>query len=252
MIRLGVNVDHVATLRQARYRNQPNAVQAEPSPLEFALAARKAGAHGITAHLREDRRHMQEKDIFLLRQKVDLPLNLEMAPIAEMVQFAKNLRPPHICLVPENRKEVTTEGGLDVGKHHKALRKVIAELQLCRCRVSVFIDPDPHQVEASAEVGAQVVELHTGCYANARTKTERIRELRRLQQAAIKAHQLGLEVHAGHGLHYNNIEGIFVVPYLAEVNIGHAIVSRAVMVGAEKSVREMLQLLKKYRSPAKE
>jgi pyridoxine 5-phosphate synthase len=250
MIRLGVNVDHVATLRQARYRDEPDSPLAEPDPLEFALAAKSAGAQGITAHLREDRRHMQEKDILLIRKKCGLPLNLEMAPTAQMVAFAKKIRPPHVCLVPENRQEVTTEGGLDVRKNLEALGAVVAELQQCRCRVSLFIDPQPEQVEAAALAGADVVELHTGCYARARTRTERTREVRRLLEAAFKAHQLGLELHAGHGLNYENIEGIFVVPGLAEVNIGHSIISRAVMEGAVKAVREMVRLLKKYRLAA--
>jgi len=247
MIRLGVNVDHVATLRQARYRDEPHSPLAGPSPLEFALAARQAGAHGITAHLREDRRHMQEQDILLLRRKAGLPLNLEMAATEEMVDFAKKIRPPHVCLVPENRQEVTTEGGLDVSKNLGRLGAAVAELQRSRCRVSLFIDPEPAQVEAAALAGADVVELHTGCYARARTRTEKLREVRRLLEAAFKAHQHGLELHAGHGLNYDNIQGIFVVPGLAEVNIGHAIICRAVMEGAQKAVRDMLRLLKKYR-----
>lgn len=247
MLRLGVNVDHVATLRQARYRGQHTSVFAEPDPLVFALEAQKAGAHGITAHLREDRRHMQESDITALRSKVDLPLNLEMAATEEMVAFAKKIRPPHVCIVPERREELTTEGGLNVRKDLEKLARVISALQKSRCRVSLFIDPDVEQVEASALAGADVVELHTGAYAQTTKEANRKHEVRRLIEAAFKAHQLGLEVHAGHGLSYENISGIFVVPGLSEVNIGHSIISRAVILGAGNAVREMLKLMKKYR-----
>ncbi len=247
MLRLGVNVDHVATLRQARYRGLHKAKFAEPDPLAFALAAQKVGAHGITAHLREDRRHMQESDILALRRKVEIPLNLEMAATPEMVAFAKKIRPPHVCLVPEKREELTTEGGLDVISDLQRISQITAELQKIRARVSLFIDPDPKQVESAAIAGADVVELHTGTYAHAKTKSQRTHEIRRLIEAAFKAHQLGLEVHAGHGLNYENLLGILIVPGLNEVNIGHSIISRALSVGAERAVRDMLHIVKKYR-----
>jgi pyridoxine 5-phosphate synthase len=236
MIKLGVNIDHVATLRQARYKDPVAGTVAEPDPLAAALEVERAGAHGVTVHLREDRRHIQDSDVRLIRRRIRIPLNLEMADVPEIVAIAEELRPAEVCLVPEKRQEVTTEGGLNVTG--KSLPRTIARLNKAGIAVSLFIDPDPKQVRAAAAVGAQLIELHTGAYAHGKKG-----ELKKLIAAAELAHKLGLRVNAGHGLNYQNTPGILVVPHLETLNTGHAIISRAVYVGLERAVREMLALM---------
>ncbi|HEY5954401.1 MAG TPA: pyridoxine 5'-phosphate synthase, partial [Terrimicrobiaceae bacterium] len=241
-INLGVNVDHVATLRQARYREVPDAPHAEPDPLAAALAAERAGAHGITAHLRLDRRHMQERDIRNLRQRLATKLNLEMGNSPEIVELALEVLPQDVCLVPENRQEVTTEGGLDCAAQTASLRPTISCLKERGIMVSLFIDPEGRQVMAAADLGAHCVELHTGAFANSLGADREI-ELARLIRAAEIAHELGLQVNAGHGINYENIFNILRIPHLVELNIGHSIVSRAIFVGMEEAVGEMLHLV---------
>ena len=245
MLRLGVNIDHVATVREARYKGMR---QCEPCPVEAAEAALAAGAHGITAHLREDRRHIQDKDMKALRRAVKGRLNFEMANTPEMVRFALRLKPEIVCLVPEKREELTTEGGLDVAGQLRALRRTCKKMTAANIEVSLFIDPDSTQVESSIAAGAQYIELHTGQYAEAFGNSRQRRlELNRLIAAATHAHALGLRVNAGHGLNYDNLLELHTVPHLDELNIGHSIVSRAVMVGMTRAVKEMLRLMKGYR-----
>lgn len=242
---LGVNVDHVATLRQARYATMLDSPNAEPSPLEAARAAREGGADSITMHVRGDRRHVQERDVFEVREQLELPINFEMASTAEMREIALRLKPDFVCLVPENRQEITTEGGLDVAGQLESLRPTVEALQASGSRVSMFVDPELDQVEASAELGAGMIELHTGCFANGNEEERRV-ELGRLVVAARRGSELGLQVNAGHGINYRNVAELFVVPHLAELNIGHSIVSRAVLVGFAQAVREMKGLLHGY------
>ncbi len=239
---LGVNIDHVATIRQARYREDPDNFNAEPDPVAAALAAERAGAKGITAHLREDRRHIQDRDIIRLKESVRTKLNLEMGISDEIVRIALEVLPEDVCLVPENRKEVTTEGGLDCVAQRKSLQSVVARLRGRGIRVSLFIDPEPEQIRCAAELGAEFVELHTGKYANA-LGTARDAELLRLQAGASQAVGLGLRVNAGHGLNYENTFPILSLTGLEELNIGHSIVSRAVTVGIEEAVREMCKVI---------
>lgn len=241
---LGVNIDHVATIRQARYREDFENHNAEPDPVVAALMAEKAGARGITAHLREDRRHIQDRDILRLRERIATKLNLEMGVTEEIVQIALEILPDDVCLVPENRREVTTEGGLDCVGNQTILRPVIARLRGRGIRVSLFIDPDEEQIESAAKLDAEFVELHTGTYANALGENVE-RELARLKGAARLAGERGLRVNAGHGLNYRNTTPILQLPGLEELNIGHAIVSRAVVVGLEQAVREMCALIAK-------
>ncbi len=235
MLNLGVNVDHIATVRQARLAQLP-------SPIEGAKLAEAAGAWGITAHLREDRRHIQDADLEALAKTVKR-LNMEMAVTDEMVKIARRIKPHSSCLVPEKRAELTTEGGLDVAGQRERVRRAIGELHDAGIIVSCFIDPDFHQLEAAAELGSDYVELHTGAYANA-TGAARADELEKLKQGARFAAQLGLKVNAGHGIDYENIAGILEMPELNELNIGHSIIGRALMVGMERAVREMLELMK--------
>jgi pyridoxine 5-phosphate synthase len=234
-IALGVNIDHVATLRQARRSRYPD-------PVHAALLAEQAGADNVTLHLREDRRHIQDADVAALAGLLQTRMNLEMAHTEEMVAIATRVRPADCCLVPERRAEITTEGGLDVAGAASALRDSCAALAAAGIRVALFIDPDPRQVEASARVGVRVVELHTGRYAEARGG-DAARELERLREAAHQATQAGLEVHAGHGLHYHNVQPVAAIAPVVELNIGHAIVSRAVFSGLEAAVREMKALM---------
>lgn len=242
MLKLGVNIDHVATLREARYRGRDCG---EPDPIEAALICESAGAHGITAHLREDRRHMQDRDIKKLREVIKTRLNLEMAHTPEILAFALAIKPDIVCIVPERRQEVTTEGGLDVAGHWLALADARKRLNDAGIEVSLFIAPDPDQIAASARVGSQFIELHTGAFAeNFHRKTERARELDRLIAGARQAHELGIKVNAGHGLNYRNLAALKQVPHLVELNIGHSIISRAVVVGLVTAVREMLLLMK--------
>lgn len=243
---LGVNIDHVATLRQARYRTMLHSPQAEPSVLAAALEAEAAGAHSITVHLRADRRHIQDADVHLLRQKIATKLNLEMGNTEEIIRIALEVRPDFVCMVPESREEVTTEGGLDVAGQKKALSETVKRLQDKGTRVSMFIDPELEQVRASAEIGAKMIELHTGAFAN-HTGPDRAAEAARLAAAADLGHALGLQVNAGHGLTTANLPGLFAVPHLAELNIGHHLVSRAVFTGLRRAVAEMLEVMAGYR-----
>lgn len=244
---LGVNIDHVATLRQARYALLPDSPNAEPSPLEAAEDAKLGGADSITVHVRGDRRHMQESDVFKIKEASDLPINLEMGNTQEMIAIALKLKPTFICLVPETREEVTTEGGLDVAGLFDELAPTVKILQQAGIKISMFVDPDINQIEASAKIGAEMVELHTGCFANALANTnERRRELDRLKAAAVRGHELGIQVNAGHGINYGNIKELYAVPYLKELNIGHSIVARSVRVGFQQAVAEMRVLMKDY------
>ncbi len=236
MLSLGVNIDHIATLRQARRT-------VEPDPVAAAVIAELAGADGITVHLREDRRHIQDRDVRLLRQTVRTHLNLEMAATEEMVAIALEVKPDYVTLVPERREEITTEGGLDVAGQVSRLRDVVGQLQGSGIPVSLFIDPDPTQVAAAAQVGARWVELHTGRYAEASSADQRQVELDHLEKASQQALQLGLRVNAGHGLTYWNVGPVARIPGMEELNIGHSIISRAVLVGLDRAVREMRQAM---------
>lgn len=241
---LGVNIDHVATIRQARYREDPQNRNAEPDPVAAALVAERAGAKGITAHLREDRRHMQDRDILRLREVITTKLNLEMGVTEEILRIALEILPEDVCLVPENRREVTTEGGLDCLTNREVLRPAIARLRGRGIRVSLFIDPDAEQVEAAADLDADFVELHTGTYANSFGDAAE-RELQRLQAAALLAVERGVRVNAGHGLNYANTLPVLQLAGLEELNIGHSIISRALIVGFDQAVREMCGLIGK-------
>lgn len=246
MLKLGVNIDHVATLRQARYRSvhEVAAVIPEPDPLWAAIEVELAGAHGVTVHLREDRRHIQDRDVRLIRQAIRTRLNLEMADVPEIVAFAEEVRPDEVCLVPEQRQEVTTEGGLNVAGAPKTLVRTVARLKKAGIAVSLFVDPNERQIRAAAEVGADFVELHTGAYGNSRHETEEATEIKKLRAAAELAHKLGLRVNAGHGLNYQNTPGILAVPHLETLNTGHSIIGRALFVGLRQAVGEMLALMK--------
>jgi pyridoxine 5-phosphate synthase len=272
MLKLGVNIDHVATLREARYRGRGFG---EPSPVEAARICVAAGAHGITAHLREDRRHIQDRDIWELREKVQTRLNLEMANLPEIIAIALEVRPEIVCIVPERRLEVTTEGGLDVVAAEKSLTETRMKMNDAGIEVSLFIAPDEKQIEAAARTGSQFIELHTGQFSEEFAKASSrwgetlsspdfgkaaqkylgstesrptgSEELQRLISGAQQAQALGLKVNAGHGLNYENLQMLFRVPHLVELNIGHSIVSRAVIVGMETAVKEMLRLMKNYR-----
>jgi pyridoxine 5-phosphate synthase len=248
MLKLGVNIDHVATLREARYRGRGFG---EPDPVAAALRCEAVGAHGITAHLREDRRHIQDRDVWALREKIKTRLNLEMANAPEIVAIALKLKPDIVCIVPERRLEVTTEGGLDVVAAEKSLTETRKKMNDAGIEVSLFIAPDEKQIAASARTGSQFIELHTGAFAEEFSKTEAGKrktenELERLIAGAEQAHSLGLKVNAGHGLSCENLPLLFRVPYLVELNIGHSLVSRAVFSGLENSVREMLALMRDY------
>ena len=245
MLKLGVNIDHVATLREARYRGRG---PGEPDPVAAALLCEEAGAHGITAHLREDRRHIQDRDVWKLRDVIRTRLNLEMANVPEIVAIASTLEPEIVCLVPERRQEVTTEGGLDVVANLTALTETRQKMNDCGIEVSLFIAPDPPQIEAAARTGSQFIELHTGAFAESTgDEGKRNAELQRLIDAAGQAHKLGLRVNAGHGLNYQNLPLLHRVPHLVELNIGHSIISRAVFVGLGNAVKEMLGLMENYR-----
>ena len=232
---LGVNIDHVATLREARGTRYPDPVQA-------AIEAEQAGADGITVHLREDRRHIRERDIRLLKEVMQTRMNLEMAVTDEMLAFAEEIRPEHICLVPERRDELTTEGGLDVAGNLARVQKAVEQLAGYGCEVSLFIDADPRQIEAARNAGAPVVELHTGHYAEA-SGAEQGEALQRIREGVAYARKLGLVVNAGHGLHYHNVEPIAAIPGINELNIGHAIISRALFSGLAGAVADMRALI---------
>jgi pyridoxine 5-phosphate synthase len=241
MIFLGVNIDHCATVRQARYR-QAGATTGgciEPDPVTFAVLAERAGADGITVHLREDRRHIQERDVWRLRETIGTRLNFEMACTPAMIAFALKLKPESVCVVPESREEVTTEGGLDVVGARDRVRACVEAMNAAGIVTSLFIDPDEAQIELSAKLGAPWIELHTGAYANAYHQPGRAEEFTRLRVGATLAHQCGLVVNAGHGINYVNIAEVRTLPHLHELNIGHSIVSRALFTGVEEAVREM-------------
>jgi pyridoxine 5-phosphate synthase len=268
MLKLGVNIDHVATLREARYRGRGFG---EPDPVEAARICEAAGAHGITAHLREDRRHMQDRDVWKLREMVKTRLNLEMAVVPEIISIALRLKPDIVCIVPERRLEVTTEGGLDVVANEKAIADMRRKMNDAGIEVSLFIAPDEKQIEASARTGSQFIELHTGAFAeefhtrwgetlsspdsgkspqklgSTESRPTNFLELDRLITGAQQAHALGLKVNAGHGLNYANLSALHRVPHLVELNIGHSIISRAVSVGLTQAVREIVALMKDYR-----
>lgn len=234
---LGVNIDHVATIRQARGTEYP-------SVLEAAAVAEAAGADAITVHLREDRRHIQDEEVEALCRQVGTRVNLEMAVTSEMLAIAEHNRPADVCLVPEKRQELTTEGGLDVMTHFAAIQAACGQLAAAGIRVSIFIDPDLGQLQAARDCGAPVVELHTGRYADAQGAAQAA-ELQRLKDAAKFGDRIGLQVNAGHGLHYTNVQAVVAIPQLVELNIGHAIVARALFVGLEQAVREMRALMKR-------
>ncbi|NCW26973.1 MAG: pyridoxine 5'-phosphate synthase [Verrucomicrobia bacterium] len=244
MIRLGVNIDHIATLRQARYRGAPTAATPEPDPLTAAQVCLEAGAHSLTVHLREDRRHIQDDDVLKIAGRFRTQLNLEMAATPAMLDFALKVRPAEVCLVPENRAEVTTEGGLDAHGQAQILRPILQKLREAGILVSLFIDPDAKQIEASISLQAPVVELHTGRFADAGEK-DRPNELNRLIQAAKQAHQKQIQVNAGHGLRLSNLSSLLSVPHLHTLNIGHSLVSHALTVGLKASVSAFLQAMQK-------
>jgi pyridoxine 5-phosphate synthase len=245
-LRLGVNIDHVATLRQARYATMPDSKNAEPDPIAAASACERAGAQGIVAHLRSDRRHIQDRDIERLRASIMTKLNLEMGNTPEIVDVALRIVPDEVCLVPEKREEVTTEGGLDVVANRKELEGTIKRLQIAGIRVSLFVDPSLEQIDAAGELDVEMVELHTGKLANAFSEKIEKEELSNLQEAAQIASELQLQVNAGHGINYTNIALIHKIPHLTELNIGHSIISRAIFVGLDSAVREMLAAMENY------
>ena len=244
MLKLGVNVDHVATLREARYRGRDTG---EPDPVAAALACEAAGAHGITAHLREDRRHILDRDVWALREAIGTRLNFEMANTPEILGIALELKPDIVCVVPERREEVTTEGGLDVVANLDAITETRLRLNDAGVEVSLFIAPDLDQVEAAAATGSQFIELHTGAFAEAfANETEREKEISRLVAAAKQAHASGIGVNAGHGLTCANLPSIFPIPHLVELNIGHHLVSRSIILGLAGAVQEMLAVMAGY------
>ena len=239
-LRLGVNIDHVATIRNARGGRLPD-------PVRAALLAAQAGADGITAHLREDRRHISDEDIIRLTKEIDLPLNLEMAATPEMLEIALRHRPHATCIVPERREERTTEGGLEVAGHVETLRPFVGALVESGIRVSMFIEPDPRQLDAAKAIGAPVVELHTGAYCDA-SPGRRAAELSRILQAAAHAEAIGLECHAGHGLTYDSVGAIAAIPSIVELNIGHFLIGEAIFIGLEAAIRRMRVLMDQARA----
>ena len=239
-ILLGVNIDHICTIRQARGTRYPDPVQA-------ALIAEQAGADGITAHLREDRRHIQDKDLFLLNETLQTRLNMEMAVTDEMIGIALKVKPFACCLVPEKREELTTEGGLEIAGNMNRMRSACATLGNAGIEVSLFIDPDKEQIDAAVSAGAPVIELHTGCYADATTAEEKNTELVRIIEAAKYAHSAGLQVNAGHGLNFHNVEDICAIPEIVELNIGHSIIAQALFVGLAQAVSDLKTVMRQAR-----
>ncbi len=239
-IALGVNIDHVATLRQARGTRYPD-------PIQAALLAEQAGADAITLHLREDRRHIQDRDVFMLKDILTTRMNLEMAVTEEMIAIVSKVKPADCCLVPEKREELTTEGGLDVAGQQDKIKDACARLAEAGVRVSLFIDADPEQIEAAKACGAPVIEIHTGHYADATNPEEQAQIFAAIKAGATQAHALGLQVNAGHGLHYHNVKTIAALPEIIELNIGHAIIARAVFTGLEEAVSEMHTLMQQAR-----
>ena len=236
MIKLGLNIDHVATLRQVRGTRYPNVLQA-------ALIGEAAGADAITLHLREDRRHIQDRDVEILRDMLQTRMNLESAITDEMLAFALKIKPHDVCFVPERREELTTEGGLDVLRYFEQVKHACAKCAEAGIRVSLFIDPDKKQLDAARAAGAPIVEIHTGKYADAASVPEQAHELARIQHAVAHADALGLQVNAGHGLNYHNVQPIVAIPKICELNIGHAIISEALFIGLEQAVKKMKALL---------
>ena len=236
MIKLGLNIDHVATLRQVRGTRYPNVLQA-------ALTGEAAGADAITLHLREDRRHIQDRDVEILRDMLQTRMNLESAITDEMLAFALRIKPHDVCFVPERREELTTEGGLDVLRYFEQVKSACQQCAEAGIRVSLFIDPDKHQLDAARAAGAPVVEIHTGKYADASSVPEQAKELARIQHAVAHGDALGLQVNAGHGLNYHNVQPIVAIPKVCELNIGHAIISEALFIGLDQAVRKMKALL---------
>ncbi|HIZ90296.1 MAG TPA: pyridoxine 5'-phosphate synthase [Candidatus Mucispirillum faecigallinarum] len=237
MIKLGVNIDHVATLRQAR-------MGVEPEPVMAAKIAEKAGADGITIHLREDRRHIQDKDVYEIKKAISIPLNLEMACSDDIISIARDVLPVTCTIVPEKRQEITTEGGLDAAGQYDLVSNTVMRLQEKGIKVSLFIEPDKVQIDAAKKMGAEYIEIHTGLYANTEGEAH-IKELNRIKEAAVYAHSIGLIVNAGHGLNYTNTQSIVEIPYMHEFNIGHSIISRAVFTGLETAVKDMIKIIKK-------
>ncbi|WP_100622696.1 pyridoxine 5'-phosphate synthase [Candidatus Coxiella mudrowiae] len=236
MVLLGINIDHVATLRQARKTHYPD-------PVEAALIAVEAGADTITLHLREDRRHIQDDDVRNLKRQLTVPLNLEMAAAEVIMRFAEEVKPEHCCIVPEKREELTTEGGLEVAAQKKSIKEACSRLANAGIEVSLFVDPDEKQIDAAKVCGAPVIEIHTGHYADAKTDYDQKQELERITSAAHYAHTLGLMVNAGHGLTIHNAQPIAAIPVVNEMNIGHSIISRAVLIGLAEAVKEMKTLI---------
>jgi len=237
---LGVNIDHIATLRQARGTRYPD-------PIQAAIDAEQAGADGITLHLREDRRHIQDRDVHLLKEILQTPMNLEMAVTDEMIEIASKIKPENICLVPERREELTTEGGLDVIGNESKVAEACQQLANAGSAVSLFIDADKQQIDAAIRCSAPVIEIHTGHYADLIDKNEQQAELKRIVEAVSYAHESGLQVNAGHGLHYHNVMPIAAIKDVVELNIGHAIIARALFVGLQEAVREMKRLMRDAR-----
>jgi pyridoxine 5-phosphate synthase len=235
-ILLGVNIDHVATLRQARGTLYPE-------PIQAALIAEQAGADGITAHLREDRRHIQDRDIYLLKEMLHTRLNLEMAVTDEMVGIAVKVQPYACCLVPEKREELTTEGGLDVASNLQRMQWACDKLSTAGVEVSLFIDPDEKQIDAAVKAGAPVIELHTGCYADAVSPSQQAEELERIRLATFYAHSAGLQVNAGHGLNFHNVEAICAIPQIVELNIGHSIIAQALFSGLAETIKDLKRVM---------
>ena len=236
MLELGINIDHVATLRNARGTVYPD-------PIQAALLAEQAGADLITLHLREDRRHIKDADVRAIRPLLLTRMNLEAAITTEMIDFACEIKPQDVCLVPEHRAEITTEGGLDVIRHFAQVRGAVSQLREQGIRVSLFIDADPEQIQAASEAGATVIEIHTGRYADAANQAVQLDELARVQQGVLEGIRRGLRVNAGHGLHYTNVQAIAAIPSISELNIGHAIVAQSVFTGWEKAVRDMKAIM---------
>lgn len=236
MIKLGLNIDHVATLREVRGTRYPNVLQA-------ALIGEASGADAITLHLREDRRHIQDKDVEILRDMLQTRMNLESAITEEMLSFALRIKPHDVCFVPERREELTTEGGLDVIRYFDQVKHACSKCAEAGIRVSLFIDPDEKQLDAAKSAGAPVVEIHTGKYADAASVPEQQHELERIKRAVAHGHNLGLQVNAGHGLNYHNVQPIVAIPHIAELNIGHAIIAEALFIGLEQAVKKMKALL---------
>ncbi len=236
MMKLGLNIDHIATLRQARGARYPNVVRA-------ALICEEAGADAITLHLREDRRHIQDRDVEVLREMLQTRMNLECAVTEDMLKIALRTKPHDICLVPERREELTTEGGLDIIRYFDAVQSACHRCAEADIRTSLFIDPDPKQIDAAHRAGAPVIELHTGKYADADSVPARLHELERIRAAAEHAHGLGLHVNAGHGLHYHNVQDIVAIPHIVELNIGHAVIAESLFIGLDAAVRKMKALL---------